>query len=252
MISCEDAAYYRCADVLSALAGGRPFGSLNISGTTYRFTNAAVYLQSTYKFTDTLSLIGGFRITSDKTTGVGEVVRASFPTPNNPTFACSNIAYFPNTPVVDPKVAEPSACRLERTEKSTKPTWVIDLDYKPNPDFLVYAKYARGYRQGSVNTSNVGFETWGPETVDSYEIGAKTSFNGTVRGNFNIAAFYNELKDQQLMAGAVAIPPFAGAAVIVNSGKSRIAGLEVDGAVTLLDDLTVSFGYAYLDTKLKS
>ena len=85
-------------------------------------------------------------------------------------------------------------------QKSKEPTWLIDLDYKPIPDVLIYAKWARGYRQGGVNPSNIGLETWEPEKVDTYEVGTKASFSGALRGFINIAAFYNDFTNQQLQA----------------------------------------------------
>src|SRR6202012_3192208 len=102
-------------------------------------------------------------------------------------------------------------------------------------DLLLYAKYSRGYRQGDVNISSYGLESWKPETVNSYEVGAKTSFDGTVRGSFNIAAFYNDFTNQQLSINATACTfadeisnpkqcPFLAspAAGIANAGKSKI------------------------------
>ena len=57
------------------------------------------------------------------------------------------------------------------------------------------------YRQGGVNLTNVGIETWDAEKVDTYEIGAKASFRGgALSGYFNVAAFYNDFTDQQLVA----------------------------------------------------
>ena len=40
--------------------------------------------------------------------------------------------------------------------------------------------------------SSYGLETWGPEKVDTYELGAKTGFQSFVSGIFNVAAFYND------------------------------------------------------------
>src|SRR3546814_15235411 len=68
---------------------------------------------------------------------------------------------------------------------------LIELSYKPVDDVMAYAKYSRGYRQGSVNlASDIGTDTFDPEHVNAYEIGAKTSFGGPVPGRFNVAAFY--------------------------------------------------------------
>src|SRR3546814_5158749 len=79
---------------------------------------------------------------------------------------------------------------------------LIELSYKPVDDVMAYAKYSRGYRQGSVNlASDIGTDTFDPEHVNAYEIGAKTSFGGPVPGRFNVAAFYNDLTNQQLQVG---------------------------------------------------
>jgi iron complex outermembrane receptor protein len=119
---------------------------------------------------------------------------------------------------------------------------------------MLYAKYSRGYRQGAVNASNIGLETWAPEKVDTYELGAKASFNSSsLRGYFNVAAFWNEFKDQQLSVTVIGKPGsgIPGARVIVNAGSSRIRGVEVDASVTAFDALKLDVGYAYLDTVLK-
>jgi iron complex outermembrane recepter protein len=123
-------------------------------------------------------------------------------------------------------------------------------------DILLYAKYARGYRQGGINFTNPGVETWEPEKLDSFELGAKTSFRGgAVSGYFNIAGFYNKLSNQQFFAGLIPTPAAAatgvsGGAAIVNAGGSRIYGIEVDASALFFDSLRLDVGYAYLDTRV--
>src|SRR3546814_13697441 len=66
-------------------------------------------------------------------------------------------------------------------------------------DLMAYAKYVRGYRQGNVIlAADPGIDTFEPEHVNSYEIGLKTTYRGMIPGRFNIAAFYNDLTNQQL------------------------------------------------------
>jgi len=129
---------------------------------------------------------------------------------------------------------------------------MIDLEYKPVDDAMLYVKYARGYRQGGINMTNFGVESWDPEKVDTYELGAKTSFRAPVRGYFNITGFYNDFRDQQITANLGAKPGsgVAGGTAIVNAGKSRIWGVEVDASVHLFEGFRVDLGYAYLNTKL--
>jgi iron complex outermembrane receptor protein len=132
---------------------------------------------------------------------------------------------------------------------------LIDLEYKPIDDILLYAKYARGYRQGGIAPNNIALEVWGPEKVESYEVGAKTKFaTEGVRGYLNFAAFYNDFSDQQITANLLpkANSGFGGGAAIINAGKSVIKGIELDGSVTLLDQFKVDAGYTYLHTEVKS
>jgi iron complex outermembrane recepter protein len=119
---------------------------------------------------------------------------------------------------------------------------------------LVYAKWARGFRGGGVNEANFGIETWNPEKLDTYEIGAKASFRGNISGNLNFAAFWNNFTDQQT---SVFIPACTNAPTcaptgingIQNVGTSRIRGVELDGTLTF-GNFRLDFGYAFLDAKV--
>ena len=150
-------------------------------------------------------------------------------------------------------VTDRAQCREVFEAESEKPTWLINFDYTPIDDVMFYAKWARGYRQGGINTTNIGLETWGPEKVESYELGAKTTFGGAVRGYFNVTVFYNDFTDQQINVNGISnVPGFAGSQPVVNAGKSTISGAEVDASALFFDSLRFDLGYTYLDTELKS
>jgi iron complex outermembrane receptor protein len=142
-------------------------------------------------------------------------------------------------------------------QKSHAPTWLVDFDYKPTQDILLYAKYSRGYRQGSAFPFTYGFEKFGPEKLEAYEIGSKTSFHGAgaIRGTFNMAAFFNDFTNQQLLVASIAAPTNPNQTsgnFVANAGKSRIAGVELDTSITLFEGFQLEGAYTYLDTKLKS
>ncbi len=241
-VNCTDVYAFQCFGPLTGVSG------LSLVYNKVAFRNLGVYGQGTYHLTDKLAVTAGLRYTSDRTVGSGRRIQVTFPTPNVPRGTCANTVRFPGVVTLNPADCDSG----EFAQKTSRPTWLIDLEYKPVEDVMLYAKYSRGYRQGSVNPSIIGLETWGPEKVDTYELGLKSSFTGAVRGYFNVTGFYNDFRDQQLSLVATGrIAGVPGTQVIVNAGKSRIYGVEVDASVTPFDGLKLDLGYAYLNTKLQ-
>lgn len=228
-------------------------GAISQSTTKFDFKNHGIFAQGTYALTDQWALTAGVRYTFDTTKGYDQSVSIR-PLPFQPDGplvpTCNDVFRMPGVIATDPSV-----CGKTIKQKSEEPTWLINLDYKPNTNTLLYAKYARGYRQGGVNFTNPGLETWQPEKVDNYEVGAKLSFDGAVPGYVNIAAFYNDYQDQQLFGALITdrvnYPQIVGGNAIVNAGKSKIYGIEVDATALFFDRLRLSLAYAYLDTEIK-
>jgi len=251
-IRCTDRDNRQCSNIVEYGPLGAFFGSLGSAANETRFNNKGLYAQATYDLTEQLSLTGGLRYTIDKTRATARNVTIFFPAPNTPVTTCTDVIRFQGpggTPLV---VNDRWQCNAQFSNTSKRPTWLVGLDYKPVDDVLLYAKYARGYRQGGINTGSVGLESWGPEKVDTYEVGAKASWSGAVRGTFNISAFYNDFRDQQLQGNLVNKPgtPRTGGTAIINAGKSRIWGIEVDSSVTPFEGFRVDLGYTYLNTEL--
>jgi iron complex outermembrane receptor protein len=246
-LDCSSPANLDCANPIFV-------GTVSDSRTKFDFDNHGIFTQGTFKFTDQWSMTLGARYTFDKIKAAGESTRIAL-RPTGPVLTCNDTVRFQGPGGVAKVVADPSQCHFETETKSDKPTWLIDFDYKPVDTLLLYAKYARGYRQGGINLTNVGQEIWNPEQVDAYELGSKLSFAaGPASGYFNVAAFYNDFTDMQIFGSTLAKPGVgaqAGAAVIINAGKSTIQGIEVDSSIKLFDALRFDLGYTYLDTKLK-
>ena len=102
-------------------------------------------------------------------------------------------------------------------------------------------------------TSADGYQTFRPESVDAYEAGAKLSLRGALRGYINVSAFYNTLTNQQLQATFFPTAARGGRVEsgIVNAGKSRVYGLELESVLVPFQGLTLSGSYAYLNTRLQ-
>ncbi len=218
------------------------------------FRSKGIYAQGTYNFTEQLSATAGVRYTWDSHKHRYDGVTITFPADNTPAYNCANVVRLGGT-IALPSVADHHRCNVTFTAKSDKPTWMLSLDYKPNEDLLVYGKWSRGYRAGGAASANVGLETWEPEKVDTYEVGVKATLRETdVRGYVNVAAFYNDFRNQQIQAALIRNPrpgnPFIGGSAIINAGKSRIWGVEIDSSLTLFDQFRIDAGYAYLNTKV--
>jgi iron complex outermembrane receptor protein len=237
LLFCRNSAIFDCDNPIGAGSEGQSIAE------TF-FHNVGLYTQGTYSVTDKLKLTGGIRYTWDRVRTDSQQYSYAVPVPEMPVFTkCGN----PD--------ASPPGCFLRYHERSHAPTWLIDVDYKPTDRILAYAKYARGYRAGGITpNSPTELATFRPEKVDSYEGGLKTSFLGAVRGTLNVAGFYNDFTNQQIQLGLD--PKVLGqatpASTILNAGKSRIYGAEVEGSVTPFRGFTLDVSYAYLNTKVRS
>lgn len=263
-LNSTDTSQWQCGFPLALVGQGVVQANL---GKT-EFKNIAAYSQGTYDITDEFRVTLGLRYTVDKTIVTGDETAwlpvttnpgavPAFPASANgagiagPYLAASAPTLLPQGSCVVSGLTAPD-CKQHISQRSEAPTWLIDFDYLPTPDMMVYAKYARGYRQGSINyAAPEGYQAFGPEKVDAYEIGTKTSFHSFVSGTFNVAAFYNELADQQIQLGLSATRATSTTA-IVNAGSSTIQGLEVETTLSLTKDLTAMLSYTYLDTKIVS
>jgi iron complex outermembrane recepter protein len=269
LVNCSDTLTHQCSDPVGIVSGieGR-VGNQDLSQNEYHFRDLGVYAQGNFKITDQLTLTAGARFTHDESEGLSEGVNLNFFTPNTPTYSCS----FPS-PAFTPGgtsaaiQSNPAVCNFRADQTSHAPTWMVDLEYKPADDVMLYIKDSRGYREGNVDVSEYGLVSWKPEKVDTYEIGAKSSFERFVRGTFDVSAFYNHFTNQQLALNAVACSasdltsadpairaqcPFAPSpdSSIGNAGKSRIEGVEIDSSIAPLPGFRLDADYTYLATKL--
>lgn len=219
---------FLCNDVIGSGAVQRTPGGVE-------YTNKAVYAQGTYDLNTEWALTAGLRYTDDKTKGDVTDTIYYFPTVLPGTYAHYN-----------DKLDE----RRTPTSDSSKPTWLVGVDYTPNDNSLFYAKYNRGYRQGSVNVGgSTGLDEHDPETVDTYEIGTKLSFHGSMPAIVNVAAFYNDFQDQQIQFGYFKTSG-VGTTAVVNAGSSTIWGIEYEGNVQLTENFLLSASYTYLNTNV--
>ncbi|HSW14100.1 MAG TPA: TonB-dependent receptor [Solimonas sp.] len=223
-IETNDPAQYNCFDPLLGIVGGPYRYKVKTE-----YLNQAAYAQGTWNIAEPFSVTLGLRYTIDETEGHG--VKEFFP-------YVLSVQQAPEITVQKPKV------------KSTAPTGILEFSYRPFEGTMTYAKYTRGYRQGTVNMlADPGLDTHKPETVDTYEIGLKTTFGGPIPGRFNIALFDNTLTDMQLQGGYVSTTSGPTTAIF-NAGEGTSRGLEIESFFQPFETLSLSLSYSFLDTKL--
>jgi iron complex outermembrane recepter protein len=124
----------------------------------------------------------------------------------------------------------------------------VALEYRLNPDVLLYLSYAQGFKSGGFNGRGNSLDTIGPydpEIVDSYEAGMKSEWWDN-RLRVNVAAFYSDFSDKQ--EEIIRTNPDTGATIttVDNAGKATMQGIEVEWLMVPLQGLSLSGSIGYL------
>ena len=148
----------------------------------------------------------------------------------------------------EPLLAGTPSYTLEKSWDAFTPR--ASLSYKFRPNLMAYASYSRGFRSGGFNGRPTSLEEIGsydPEYLTSYEAGLKTGFGGIA--TINLAVFRNEYRDQQILVSTVS--PTTGLIVVrnENAGRSRIQGIELEGAFKVSPRFTVTGALGLLDAE---
>jgi len=117
-------------------------------------------------------------------------------------------------------------------------------------DVNVYAKYATGYRSGGASSRSLSFNEFGPEDVDSYELGFKYEGNAA---RLNISAYTMDRTGSQIDFSQVNFDPITQSTrntleTLNAPGVTKINGLEVDGQIAITDELQLRAAYTYTST----
>jgi iron complex outermembrane receptor protein len=130
---------------------------------------------------------------------------------------------------------------------------MASVDWQVNPATMLYARVAKGFKSGGFNgraNDPTSATEYKPETVWSYEAGFKTTLINQLKLNGDV--FDNEYKDFQarISAGSGDLSGFPQPVLsVVNAGKLRIKGAELEAAWTPTPQLLFDTQIGYLDAK---
>ena len=121
------------------------------------------------------------------------------------------------------------------TYEGSKIDYRANLDYRWNDNLMTYASISTGFKGGGTNPrpfSSAQVEAFKPETLTSYELGAKTDFlDRSLR--VNVSTFYEKYKEIQVTL--LSCPQFSPGpcAAPVNGGDANIYGGELEASYHL-------------------
>jgi len=186
----------------------------------------AVFGSLDYDVTDAFKLRAGVRYTNDDKSFRAERFVSPFGLPDT-----------------GPLFANPSA---------SKTNWDLSGTWAVQDNVNLYAKVATGFRAPSIQ-GRVLFQGPVPslsvadsESVTSYEAGVKADFMDH-RARLSFDVFHYTIDHQQLNAVGGA----SNTTILLNAKKSVGQGFEFDGQAYLTEDLLVTLGFSYNDTKIK-
>ncbi|WP_324057561.1 TonB-dependent receptor [Rhizorhapis sp.] len=225
-------------------------------------TFKSVFGSLDYALTNQLTVQGSIRYTHQDRHFVGCIMDAPAG-PNGTGTVGQGFLGFSELLSGSPSTIGPDGCltmndvtfkpeKVFRRLKEDNVAWRGSLNWKPDDASMIYASVTKGYKAGNFATVpgvlSSEFEPIKQESVLSYEVGAKHSFNRRV--DVSAAAYYYDYRDKQLL-GVANYPVFENLPKLVNIPKSRIWGAELEVTARPIDRLRIQGGVSYVNSRVK-
>ncbi|GLQ20412.1 TonB-dependent receptor [Algimonas porphyrae] len=234
----------------------------------------AVFGEIGYQLTDRWDVTGGIRV-YNYTLDTAD----AFPDPVNPQttvffpyFGCPSGQCGLSLEAADRDSTYPLGLNQEFSGELFK----LNTSYEVSDAATLYATFSQGYRIGASNglapcpdvfvpgpqgqcgltpgqqfgpnagdIAQINEREFFPDTVDNFEIGAKTQWlDGDL--TLNVVAYFIDWKDPQVASASVN----ANLPITVNAGAAESKGLEVLGSWAVTDRFNLRGNYSYVDSEL--
>jgi iron complex outermembrane receptor protein len=229
--------YYKAtAKLLGQTVTGLALGGLGRGlriVSTGKTDSYAAFGEITYDVTPTTHITGGIRYTSEKRDYTGRQQQVNQPFPS---------ALF--TAFTLPQVSQ------DKTFEKVTYRGAIRQDI--NDDINVYASYNRGFKSGiyalNATPTLATAPILKPQVIDAFEVGFKSElFDRVVR--LNAAYFHYDIKDYQIRTAA---PGSLATALLLNAGKVKVDGAEVEMVIAPTRELRITANATYLNSRFGS
>jgi outer membrane receptor protein involved in Fe transport len=210
---------------------------LDVLADSRRVRNRAIFGGADFDITDALTLGFELRHQEDEVRNTSPTYRAG------DVFSADYLAQLTRS---NPNQIVGIARERQAKFSATLPR--VTANWKAADDLSFYAQYSVGNAPGGFNPVGAPRETFDEEKLVNYEVGLKSGRWGF--DYLNVSAFWQNYKDQVLtntFQTATAINSYS-----VNIGRTRIRGLELEGAYPLIGRrLQLQFTYTFLDAEIR-
>ncbi|MBH3340596.1 TonB-dependent receptor [Pseudomonas mendocina] len=132
----------------------------------------------------------------------------------------------------------------------------LALSYEFNDAVVGYARWSRGYKAGGINLEVTGdaiAPVFDAERATALELGIKSRW-WDQRVSLDVALYQTDVDDYQALSNSEPVdelsPPLRDS--LINVGKVRLRGIEVDGRVQLAPEIGWRLGLALSDARYRS
>ena len=206
-------------------------------------TSYALFGQLGYRFSEQFRIVGGLRYTRDKKDGtvIATAVEGGDKFNPNDLVALTPLATT---------FREGDTFTADYGDKWDEFTPQVTVEFTPLDNLFLYGTWATGYKGGGFEddpANAVAARTsYDPETVTSFEVGAKIDFLNR-RARFNIAAFHLDYKDLQVTQ----TNQDCLCNITDNAADAKIQGVEFETQFAVTDSFVLFGGATFLDTEYK-
>ncbi len=191
----------------------------------------ALFGEATYAITDALKVTAGVRLSRTEFTFDSETGGPQLFAPN--------------------QTSSPSSKENSFTPK-------LNVSYQIDPNNLVYATYAKGFRPGGGNNplpqaacaqdfANFGItkspDSYSSDSVHSFEVGSKNTFNNRLR--IATSLYYIRWNNIQ----QTVLPPICQITFITNLGKATAKGADIQAQYAVTDSFSAELTAGYTDAR---
>jgi len=131
----------------------------------------------------------------------------------------------------------------------------LAVSYRVSDDLLGYASWSRGYKAGGINLEVIqpgAQPTFDAERATAYEVGLKhTLWNE--RASIDLTLYQTDVDDYQALSNSAPVDEFAPPIRnnLINVGKVRLRGIELEGALRASERLDLRLGVALSDARYR-